>query len=101
MSKNNKKIEQEKQILLNHIETLKERGFIEFNNATIELPNDGRIRNRYALSFKVEKVMSDNSINTYNVRMTDFLLCNELVQLLRGYSFKADNTFFILYKLWC
>ena len=93
MAKNIKKVEAQKQILLNTIESLKQRGLVEFNSATIELPNDGRIGNRFALSFKVEKVMSDKSINTYNVRMTDFLLYNELVQLLRGYTFKVDNTF--------
>jgi hypothetical protein len=41
----------------------------------------------------IQQVMYDNSINTYDVAITDFLLYNELNQLLRGYSLGITRKF--------
>ena len=85
-------VKNEKDSLLNHIDSLKRSGLTEFENATIVVA-DKRLGRRYALGMTIQKVMSDNSINTYEVAITQFLLYNELNQLLRGYSFGITRKF--------
>jgi hypothetical protein len=85
-------VKNEKDSLLNHIDSLKRIGLTEFDNATIVVA-DKRLGRRYALGMTIQKVMSDNSINTYEVAITDFLLYNELNQLLRGYSLGITRKF--------
>jgi hypothetical protein len=85
-------VKNEKESLLNHIDSLKRSGLSEFDNATIVVA-DKRLGRRYALGMTIQKVMSDNSINTYEVAITQFLLYNELNQLLRGYSFGITRKF--------
>jgi hypothetical protein len=85
-------VKNEKESLLNHIDSLKRSGLSEFDNATIVVA-DKRLGRRYALGMTIQKVMSDNSINTYEVAITQFLLYNELNQLLRGYSLGITRKF--------
>lgn len=85
-------IKNEKESLLNHIDSLKRIGLSEFDNATIVVA-DKRLGKRYALGMTIKQVIGDNSINTYDVIMTDYLSYNELNQLLRGYSLGITRKF--------
>lgn len=82
------KAQNEKQALLNFIDSLKRIGLTEFNNATIVL-SDRRLGRRYAIGMTVNKGTSQE----YDTPITDFLLYGEMTQFLRGYMFKAKNKF--------
>ena len=72
-------VQNQKQALINHIESLKKSGITEFQNVTI-VSSDIRLGKKFALQ------INDSTI-------TDFLPYAELNQFLRGYFFKFENRF--------
>jgi hypothetical protein len=86
------KAQNEKQALLNFIDSLKRMKLSEFNNATIVL-SDRRLGRRYAIGITKEQTMSDGKLYQYDTPITDFLTYSEMNQFLRGYLFKSRNDF--------
>lgn len=85
------KLENEKQALINFIDSLKRLGYSEFDNATITTA-DVKSR-RFTITIKGTHILSDGNSYEYRNDVTDYMKYPEMNQFLRGYMFAKQNHF--------